>query len=172
MISFLAIFAYLPRADYPAIVAPPSVDHEVIVVVYVPKRANPNLAVVTPPVLGFDDGIFEDQGGVPEIDTVLVEISPPLFLVPFEGDAATVHVCVHICQVPWTIYFRITLAGNRLRLGNAPVVAMLRVHLNASPLYNRAAADGGVSTDLETPHRMGTRNGSREHFSAVWGQLI
>jgi len=77
LISFLAIFAYLPRADDPdpAIVAPPGVDHEVIVVVYVPKRANPNLAVVTPPVLGFDDGIFEDQGGVPEIDTVLVEIS-------------------------------------------------------------------------------------------------
>ena len=55
--------------------APPGVDHEVIVVVYVPKRANPNLAVVTPPVLGFDDGIFEYQGGVPEIDTALVEIS-------------------------------------------------------------------------------------------------
>ena len=86
MISFLAIFAYLPRADDPAIVAPPGVDHEVIVVVYVPKRANPNLAVVTPPVLGFDDGIFEDQGGIPEIDAVLVEISLPLFLVPFEAD--------------------------------------------------------------------------------------
>ena len=74
--------------------APPGVDHEVIVVVYVPKRANPNLAVATPPVLGFDDGIFEDQGGVPEIDTVLVEISPPLFLIPFEGYGT--RMCTHL----------------------------------------------------------------------------
>jgi hypothetical protein len=86
LISFFAIFAYLPRADDPANVATPCVDHEVIVVVHVPERANPNLAVVTPPVLGFDDGVLEDQGGVPQINTVLVEVSPPLFLVPFEAD--------------------------------------------------------------------------------------
>jgi len=36
----------------------------------VPERANPDLAVVTPPVLGFDDRVLEDQGSVPEIDTV------------------------------------------------------------------------------------------------------
>ena len=86
MISFLAILAYLPCADDPANVATPGVDHEVILIVHVPERANPDLAVVTPPVLGFDDRVLEDQGSVPEIDTVLVEISPPLFLVPFEGD--------------------------------------------------------------------------------------
>jgi len=86
LISFLAILAYLPCADDPANVATPGVDHEVILIVHVPERANPDLAVVTPPVLGFDDRVLEDQGSVPEIDTVLVEISPPLFLVPFEGD--------------------------------------------------------------------------------------
>jgi len=51
-----------------------------------PERANPDLAVVTTAVLGFDDGVLEDQGSVPEIDTVLVEVPPPLFLVPFEAD--------------------------------------------------------------------------------------
>jgi hypothetical protein len=63
-----------PRADDPANVATPGVHHEVILVVHVPERADPDLAVVTTAVLGFDDGVLEDQGGVPEIDTVLVEI--------------------------------------------------------------------------------------------------
>ena len=48
------------------------------------QSAESLLAVIFTLVLGFDHGIFEDQRGVREVNTVIVKIAPPFLLIPFE----------------------------------------------------------------------------------------
>jgi hypothetical protein len=44
----------------------------------VPKRAVPNLAVVPSVVLGFEDGVLEDAGRIPEVHTTVPDVLQPL----------------------------------------------------------------------------------------------